>query len=451
MGAVLTAHAQYMAGAYFFEGMQQRSEMNPAFEPEWNYVTVPGLGGAGVAFRGNTSLQDFIFPRVVDGRKTDVTWMHPSVSPDDLRFQERYELSEDLRVPLLGVGFRGLGGFNTVGITLRQSLGLNVPSEVLRAVKEIRNQDYMLGDFNVNATAWSEVALGHSHKIGDWRVGAKVKLLLGMARVDAQVEDLQLKLASTEKWTIKGGARVDVNIPAFDWGVTSSRVYNGQTHNVIQFDHMAAKVGFTGIGLGFDLGAEYDMHKVVSGLKISAAVTDLGFISWSGTQRAENIAGEHDFTGFHDVKIAGKKEGETIGDQISTLRTNLAELVRLESKGDVGSRTSALAATVNVGVEYRLPMFEQLKFGLLSTTRINGKYTWNEERLSANFTPLKWLDLGVNAGVGTYGPSVGWMVNFRPKVVNFFVGMDHTFDKIGRPFIPLNKNGDLYCGFNFTW
>lgn len=446
----MSGRAQLLTGSYFFEGMQQRSELNPALTPEWSYVSVAGLGGAGVSYRGNTSLQDFIFPRLIDGQKTDVTWMHPSVSLDQLRFQKRYKLSEDLRLPLVGVGFKALGGFNTIGLNLRQSLGVSLPGDLFSLVKQIRNQDYMLGDLGVRAMAWGEIALGHSHKIGDWRVGGKVKLLLGMGRADAEVSDLSLQLASTNRWHITGSAMAQVNVPGFGWGITNPKTFNGQTHQIIAFDGMQGKVGFSGIGLGFDLGAEYDMRKIAPGLKISAAVTDLGFISWSGTHVAKNVASDRYITGLRNIKI-GDKEAETIGDQLRRTRDNIVELISLEEVSTSGGRTTALAATLNVGVEYRLPMFEPLKFGLLSTTRIDGQYSWNEERLSANLTPLSWLDLSVSAGLGTYGASVGWLVNFHPKVFNFFVGMDHTFDNIGRPFVPLNQKGDAYCGINFTW
>lgn len=449
--ASIVSQAQYLGGAYFLKGMQQRSEMNPAFEPEWNYITAPGLGGAGVSFKGNAGLKQFIFPRMVDGRPMDVTWMHPSVSLDELRFEQRYKLSEDLRVPLVGVGFRGLGGYNTIGLNLRQQLGASVPSDVLKIVKKIRNQDYAIGPLGVNAMAWGELALGHSHQIGsDWRVGGKVKLLLGIARVDASISNLSLQLQDQNRWTVNGNARMEVNMANFSWGKTNTKTLNGQNHEVIAFKSMNGGFGFTGIGLGLDLGAEYNLEKVAPGLKISAAVTDLGFIGWQGAHMAQNIAGGHEITGFHDINV-GNGARNTVREQVEHMRDNLMELISLESKGTTGGKTTWLGATLNVGVEYRLPKFPQLQLGLLSTTRIDGEYTWNEERLSANLTPLKWLEVGVNGGVGTYGASVGWVLNFKPKVVNVFLGMDHTLYNMARPLVPLTNNGDLYCGINFTW
>lgn len=445
------SRAQYLSGAYFLEGMQQRSEMNPAFAPEWNYFTAPGLGGAGVSFRGNAGLKQFIFPRTIDGRKTDVTWMHPSVSLNDLRFEERYKLSEDLRLPLLGVGFRGLKGFNTIGLNLRQSLSAAIPGELLTVVKQLRNQDYHIGDLNVSGMAWGELAFGHSHKIGrDLRIGGKVKLLLGMARLEAQVSNLSLQMASTDEWRVTGKATMEVNLTQFSWGTTTPKLYNGQTHSVIAFKQLDAGFGITGVGLGFDLGAQYDLHSLAPGLKVSAAVTDLGFVGWGRARLAQNISSEDDITGFHHVKI-GTGSGQTIREQIEVMRDNLVQVVSLEDKGTTPGRTTMLGATVNVGLDYRLPMLPQLQLGLLSTTRIAGQHTWNEERLSVGFTPLRWLEVGVSGGVGSYGASFGWLLNFKPKVVNAFIGMDHTFDKVARPFVPLTNNGDLYCGINFTW
>ena len=92
-----------------------------------------------------------------------------------------------------------------------------------------------------------------------------------------------------------------------------------------------------------------------------------------------------------------------------------------------------------------------MKFGFLSSTRLQGKFSWTEGRLSANYSPLKWLNGGVNAAVSSFGASMGWVVNIHPKGFNLFVGMDRLLGKVSKQGIPLNSNTSASVGMNITW
>lgn len=92
-----------------------------------------------------------------------------------------------------------------------------------------------------------------------------------------------------------------------------------------------------------------------------------------------------------------------------------------------------------------------MTFGFLSSTRINGPYTWTEGRLSANWEPLGWLNGGVNMSVNSFTTSFGWVLNIHPKGFNFFVGMDHILGKQSKESIPLSSNASLTIGMNVTW
>ena len=97
-------------------------------------------------------------------------------------------------------------------------------------------------------------------------------------------------------------------------------------------------------------------------------------------------------------------------------------------------------------------VYDRLRFGLLSTTRLQGIYSWTEGRLSANITPVDWVDAGVNVAMSSFGASFGWIVNFHPKGFNFFVGMDQLMGKVNPQFIPVdNMNMNLSFGMNVTF
>ena len=132
-------------------------------------------------------------------------------------------------------------------------------------------------------------------------------------------------------------------------------------------------------------------------------------------------------------------------------KDQLSDFVSFENKGDKGSKSTMLAATVNLGAEYKLPMYEQLSFGLLGQHHFAGDYSWTEGRLSANWAPLSWLNGGINGGINNYCGSFGWIINIHPNAFNFFIGMDHIIGKQSKEFIPLNSNAHISFGMNIAF
>ena len=151
------------------------------------------------------------------------------------------------------------------------------------------------------------------------------------------------------------------------------------------------------------------------------------------------------------MSVSHDYNGETIDDKFDDLGDQFTDFVHLKDEGDQGSRTTGIGATVNLGVEYTLPSYKRMKFGFLSSTRLQGKFSWTEGRLSANYSPLKWLNGGVNAAVSSFGASMGWVVNIHPKGFNLFVGMDRLLGKVSKQGIPLNSNTSASVGMNITW
>jgi hypothetical protein len=223
--------------------------------------------------------------------------------------------------------------------------------------------------------------------------------------------------------------------------------YNGHQQYERVNDVDVDGAGISGFGIGFDLGAVY---KVNEDITVSAAFLDLGFINWSNDMQAINNEKQFTFSGFHDTSVTSDR-GTTIDSKMDDYSDQLSNFANLQDHGDQGSRTTALGATINIGCEYVLPAYRPISFGLLSSTRINGKYSWTEGRLSTNYKPLEWLDGGINIAINSYTASMGWILNIHPKSINFFIGMDHLIGKVSKEFIPLSSNASICMGLNFTW
>ena len=104
---------------------------------------------------------------------------------------------------------------------------------------------------------------------------------------------------------------------------------------------------------------------------------------------------------------------------------------------------------MNIGAEYVLPYYKNLKFGLLSSTHFNKPFTWSEARLSANVAPVRWFEASVNYAISSFGSSLGWVLNFHPNGFNFFIGTDHMITKVTPQYVPVgNANANVSLGFN---
>ena len=452
----LHAMAQQLNSAYFTNDYKFRHTMNPAFGNEQNYVSMPGFGNVNVSTMGNFGYEDVIFdnpmfPSTSKDRLT--TFMNPYISTADALkgFNSGdNKILGDVSITVLSAGFKGFGGYNTIELNARTSFGMSLPYELLEFAKNTGNRTYNIGNISANGQAFAELAFGHSRQINEkLRVGAKVKLLFGAGRGDVNIDNVKADLAADDKWTVSGHAKSEVSVKGFTYK-TEEKEYKEEGRGTYQYvnDVDVDGAGLGGFGLAFDLGGVY---KINNDFTVSAALLDLGFIKWSNNMVAVNGGEEFVFNGFHDVAVNEDRGGSTLSMQGDKYSDQLADFANLQDKGDEGGRTTGIGATLNLGCEYTLPVYRKITFGVLSSTRFRGDYSWTEARVSANWTPLKWIDGGVNMAFGSYRNSFGWVLNFHPKGYNFYVGMDHTLGKVSKEFIPLNSNAAVSVGMSVAW
>ena len=452
----LHAMAQQLNSAYFTNDYKFRHTMNPAYGNEQNYVSMPGFGNVNVSLMGNFGYEDVIFdnpmfPSTSKDRLT--TFMNPYISTADALkgFNSGdNKILGDVSITVLSAGFKGFGGYNTIELNARTSFGMSLPYELFEFAKNTGNRTYNIGNISANGQAFAELAFGHSRQINEkLRVGAKVKLLFGAGRGDVNIDNVKADLAADDKWTVSGHAKSEVSVKGFTYK-TEEKEYKEEGRGTYQYvnDVDVDGAGLGGFGLAFDLGGVY---KINNDFTVSAALLDLGFIKWSNNMVAVNGGEEFVFNGFHDVAVNEDRGGSTLSMQGDKYSDQLADFANLQDKGDEGGRTTGIGATLNLGCEYTLPVYRKITFGVLSSTRFRGDYSWTEARVSANWTPMKWIDGGVNMAFGSYRNSFGWVVNFHPKGYNFYVGMDHTLGKVSKEFIPLNSNAAVSVGMSVAW
>lgn len=449
------ASAQTFNSAYFTDDFKFRHTLNPAFGNEQNYFSLPALGNISANIHGNFGVGDVILDNPMYGQgstKKKTTFMNPYISTSEALkgfSTGNNRLTGDVDITLLSAGFKGFGGYNTFEVGVRSTFGMVLPYELFEFAKNTGNQTYNIGDISANAMAYAEVALGHSRQLNDHlRIGAKMKLLFGAGRADLKLKNLKADLAQDNQWTVSGEGVANVSLKGFSY-IESEEEYNDPnkgTYNKVD-DVDVDGAGLGGFGMAFDLGAVY---KINDDWTVSAAVTDLGFINWTNNVQAANRSKSFTFKGFRDTSVKDEG-GNTVDDQMDKYGDQIADFANLKDEGDQGKRTTGIGATINLGGEYTLPVYRKLKFGVLSSTHLYGKYSWTEGRISANVAPLKWIDGGINFAVNSFTTSMGWIVNFHPKGMNFFVGMDHLLGKQSKEGIPLSSNASINVGFNVAW
>ena len=464
MAAVLTATAgtmmaQDLTSAYFTDDFKYRHDMNPAYGNDQGYVAIPVLGNFNFKLQGSFGVGDVLFKNPDYGKKPGAkkttTFLHPDISYDEAMKgfdKDGNSLIFDMDIPIVSVGFKGMGGYNTVELKERNHFAMSMPYSFFDFAKSMSNKDYYFDDMGARAWGYAELGLGHSRQIFDnLRVGAKVKILLGAAYADLSMEGMHAQLNDNNQWILEGKAKGEVNMKGGKFK-TKHKEYKsvpGKYYDeVTGIDTDGAGIG--GWGLGFDLGGIYEFKDCsvdwLDGLKVSLALTDLGFISWSNTMVAESSGNPFVFEGFQMKYKDGKFDNG--GDDISD---DLADFANMEDKGDKGGKTTGLASTVRVGLEYPMPFYDKLSAGALYTHHFDGIYNWNDWRLSANVAPLNWLNGGINLGMTSFCTTMGWVLNVHPAGFNFFLGMDHIIGKTGANMVPLDSNVSFNLGMNIAF
>lgn len=445
--AVAPAAAQEFRTAAFMQTNNYRHQINPAMLDE-AYVGMPFFGQINVGATGNIGLKNFVYKLDGNPRYDLTTFMSPTVSAGeflgDLHDKNRADVYVNYNI--FSVGFKAFKGINLVELNVRSNTNVSLPYELFDFMKTAgAKKTYHLQDIGVRSQNYLELALGHSHRINDqWTVGAKLKFLIGGAYADFSADQLDVTM-NGDQWRIVGDARLKAAVLSseFDYEDPSKNSADGR-RRVKGLDDVS--FGLPGFGLGVDLGATF---KVTKDLTLSAAINDLGFINWSKVKHASS-RGDYTFDGFEDIYAGSNNTGgNKLGDQFESLGDDLEEMFSVYDDGE-GSESQALAATINIGAEYTLPAYRNLRFGFLYTSRLHGLYSYHQGLLSATIRPVKYLEASVNTAVSSTGCTFGAALSLRAKHYNFFIGSDRIFGKVSKEFIPLNSlNSNVTMGMSF--
>lgn len=448
------ATAQQLSSAYFLDGYAYGHELNPAKEYDRSaYFSVPLLpGNLNFSTRGNLSLTDVIYKNPNGNGLT--TLFNPGIAVKEALggLHSNNKFLSDMRWDLVSVGFNTKRAYHTITLGMRMNMGVNIPYEMFQVGKQLENRDYNMNNLGITASSWLEAGYSYSRQLNDAiRLGGKFKFLIGGGYAKVRMDNLDLNLENPGEWTATANATAEVGIKGFTWGETKTKEYKRRpgTYEQIDFDNADVKnPGVNGFGAAIDLGAEWDLEKQgwVDGLKVGISLLDFGFIKWNNVALAKNRGDEFRF--YFDPLRVKDGEGTTLGEQFDGISDRFSDLASLQDGGTT-SKATMLGATLNISAEYKMPFYSKLKAGLLSTTRIQGKYSWNEERVALTVSPVKWFEASGNIGGGTTGFALGWIINIHPRGFSLFAGMDYSIYKMTKQYVPMSSNSSFNIGINF--
>lgn len=417
--------AQTPRNGYFSENLPMRHNLNPAFAPEYDYVAIPAIGGISAGMNSNVGADNFLFKK--NGEV--VTGLHSSVGSDEFLsgLKSRNYMEVNSGVSVVSLGFKALGGFNTIGINVKSATSAALPYELFEFAKigQVNGAptSYNIKDTRVQSSNYLELAFGHSRNLGErFRIGAKVKYIAGVAYADARIDAIDVAM-SADKWSVREQGEM-FTTDAIDIQYKP----NGEIDDISK-----GSFGVAGNGLGFDFGASY---KLLDNLVLSASLTDVGFVAWKGSNASVD-PDEFVYDGFHHLVAEKDPDGSSAlsreGDQ---LEEDLRKLVRFQNETGA-SRTQSLQTMLNLAGEYSI-LNDKIGFGLLWSTRLGTPRKWTEVMASANFRPVQWFNATVNFSTSNLGHSLGALINFCPKGFNFFFGSDYIPFKYSKEGIPLS-------------
>lgn len=432
--------AQSAKSGYFLEGTFHNYQLNPAMKVERGFFSLLA-GNMSMGTNSNVGISNFLFP--YEDKLT--TFMSGHVTPDEFlgRLPEALRFGVNLDGTLLAAGFRMFGGYTTLDVSMHTSLSMAFPKGFFEfAKKGFSENAYSFSGMGFNAMNYASASIGHSREIIDGlRVGLNVKYLVGLAYANAMIDKFDVEM-SDNRWLVQTHAQMNAAL------ITEARLTVDEKGlvNGVEMGPFAPSAS----GLGFDLGVVYDMKNLVPGLTLSASVVDMGRINWKYMMQANTKDTKIEFDGFEEIdpnNFSGSVE-----EELAAIGEDASKMLELHA-GEVSSMSTKLNTTMYLGAEYEMPFYNRLSVAVLYGKCFSESQLakWSELRGYVNISPLNWLEASVNVGHTTYGTSLGWLFNFHPAGLTFFIGSDYMITKVTPQYIPVdNLNSHITLGLNLA-
>ncbi len=431
----LFTYAQFSNTLYFNKYNPRQHKVNPAIMPEGRcYVGFPALSTfAFSAGNSNFAFNDIFKNVTIDGEKRMVLPFDKSAGDmsdflNNIGHKERIFTAYQLDI--IDFGFRTRrNSYLTFNIANRMETMVIIPRQipelVFKGMKKGKDYDFNIDRLSVDASIFSQVAVGYAKPVTDrLTVAATLKYLYGHANVSTDFSDLQIE-ANGEQWAIKGDAYLRTSVPCL-------RFIPNEDNQIEEVDteldgSLSQIFKPQGHGAALDLGVTYQL---LPQLQLSASLVDLGFIHWKNNLSGLNKTNDFVYTGVeYDIKEDEdneEEEEENVWDEYLDQLENMYEVTESPK-----AYNTSLTTKLHLGAEYSF-WKDRLGLGVLSKTYFFRRNVWEEFSFSASFRPCKQFSLALTYGMfDRKWNSLGAGVNFNLGALNLNFAVDNIPFKYG--------------------
>ncbi len=449
---VMPIAAQSPMALYYMETIPQASFVNPAMQPRANgFIALPGsnfLLHSDLAFNnifqdiGNNEYVSPISSRYNYNKLYRATGKSTSIIPNI-----------DLNV--LGFGFRYGKDYFTFGFGVKSNMQFGLPTDMFKILENgfPHGQKLDLSTFRMRAMAYKEFSFGYSRQWDDlFTFGVSVKPLFGMMAAETNIKSFSL-LTTRTQWDLNVNGSVHSSAP-FD-------VIEGENEGdfpdsiedreLSDNDVVSYFTSFKNPGIAFDLGSVYQHNDDWS---FSAALTNLGFITWKEDLNSLSFKGSYTFDGIN----IDESNKDDLDDEFEAVVDSIKDIIDF----NVGHKkfSSGLTPGLYLGASYHFNHF--IDFGFLSRSLFE-KYNFRQDfNLSANIQPYSFVALNLNYSLSLRGANgIGGGFTILAGPLQLYLLADYIpiyyseiyFDdeEDSFPMFPKQKELSLKFGLNLTF
>ncbi len=261
---ITTASAQENLTLVGMKKVQQASWLRVGEMPDNRlYIGVPALTGVSLGFANNRYSFADLF--VGDGKTDSIRLTFDNILP---KIKDKNLVALSASTQLLGLGFKAGENYFSFNVITKLDGALSYNKEFMVLLAKgntaLANNSKNLASMRLNASAYTEYALGMVHHGGDennpWTIGGRFKVLSGIANIQTKEADISIQ-TDTATFATLAGIRLLVNGSSIDTGSGGRpKLFGGNN-----------------LGFGVDLGCSFQPNE---SWKFGVSVLDLGFISW---------------------------------------------------------------------------------------------------------------------------------------------------------------------------
>ena len=414
---------QNFQSGYYLDGYHLAYRQNPALTDSTAFRTGI-LSLAGATSRSNIGLSDIFYP-YEDRLVTAFNKHIPAKTVMDNFPKQGAQINLNLDFGVFATGFKRGNVYHTVDVTLKYAGQIRVPYDYVSLLKEgVANKDFFnLSGLDAGIDNYLELSYGQTREWGKLKYGFRVKPLIGLGHGRFRGRDVTLD-AVGEGWTQDIHADIEIAGGLVTW--SGSEDNDSKSINVGSLGLNRYKIGFGGLGLALDLGAEYSLTEH---LALSASVLDAGGIKW-----LDKVYGKSDarYSYDPDEDIDSEEKLQPLKDILDAFD------FRIQDKK--ANSLEFLPVSLNVGARYKMPFNEDISAAVLYTYKPYRFYGYNEVRLFGCWSPLSWLSLDVSGARHNFGWSFGGAFDVHAPGFNVFWGIDSYSFKVTPQMVPVDKS-----------